>query len=281
MIIVKNIGLLHEHLAQLRKQNSSIGFVPTMGALHAGHLSLIAECQRHCDATVASIFVNPTQFNNPQDFEKYPNTLAKDIALLEQAGCSILFVPTVDEMYPAGEQMQHYQLGYLETILEGKYRPGHFQGVCQIVDKLLQAVQPQVLFLGQKDYQQCMVIAAMIKLRAHATQLKICPTVREEDGLAMSSRNMRLNENERKQALVIIRALCTIKEKIKPGDVTALSETARQYLLANGFEVDYVAIADAQSLDVLQHWDGQSPIVALAAAFVNDVRLIDNLALYP
>ena len=281
MIIVKNIGLLREQLAHFRKQNSAIGFVPTMGALHAGHLSLIEECKKHCDVTVASIFVNPTQFNNRQDFEKYPHTLAKDIALLEQGGCSILFVPTVDEMYPAGEQALHYELGYLETILEGKYRPGHFQGVCQIVDKLLQAVQPQVLFLGQKDYQQCMVVAAMIKLRSHPTQLRVCPTVREADGLAMSSRNMRLNENERNQALAIIRSLQTIKDKMKPGDVTALTDAARQYLQANGFVVDYVEIADAQNLNVLQHWDGQSPIVALAAAFVNDVRLIDNLALYP
>ncbi|RYD80687.1 MAG: 4-phosphopantoate--beta-alanine ligase, partial [Sphingobacteriales bacterium] len=206
-------------------------------------------------------------------------TIEKDIDMLEKAGCDILFLPTVAEMYPAGENTIRYELGFIETVLEGKYRPGHFQGVCRIVDKLLNAVKPSTLYLGQKDYQQCMVINKMITLKSHKTKLQVCDTVREGDGLAMSSRNMRLSENERKHALHIIQSLKQIKAGLKPGDINYLKENATRQLEQNGFKVDYIEIADAVTLEPLDYWDGKKSLVALAAAFLNDVRLIDNLVL--
>ena len=281
MILVKTIADLQHLLAQRRQPGHTIGFVPTMGALHSGHLSLVAESLSANDCTVCSIFVNPTQFNNKEDFEKYPITIENDIALLESAGCDILFLPSVKEMYPPGDIVLHYDLGYLETVLEGRFRPGHFQGVCRIVDKLLTAVQPGTLYLGQKDYQQCMVIAEMIRLKQHPTVLKICATMREPGGLAMSSRNMRLNAAEKEQALHIIQALRSIRENLQPGNITALKEKAVKYLDENGFRTDYVEIADSRSLALLEQWDGSTPVVALVAAFLHEVRLIDNLILYP
>src|SRR6476469_4861359 len=166
MTIFKRISDLSEHLNMLRSAQKTIGFVPTMGALHEGHLSLINTSKLKCDVTVCSIFVNPTQFNDPADFEKYPITIEKDIELLIRNGCDVLFLPSIVEMYPEGtSQTERYDLGELEDRLEGFYRPGHFQGVCRIVDKLLSAVQPDQLFMGQKDFQQCMVIKRLIELK--------------------------------------------------------------------------------------------------------------------
>ncbi|MBC7934668.1 MAG: pantoate--beta-alanine ligase [Rhizobacter sp.] len=279
MILVKTIEELGKLLKNYRSAGESIGFVPTMGALHPGHISLVSESRKNEGVTVCSIFVNPTQFNNPADFDKYPVTIEKDINVLEQAGCTVLFVPATAEMYPANDPVLHYDLGFIETILEGKYRPGHFQGVCRIVDKLLNAVKPDTLFLGRKDYQQCMVIHKMIGLQAHQTQLQVCDTVREADGLAMSSRNMRLNKEDRQTALHIIKILRSIQSNLKPGDLSPLKKVAFQHLEENGFKSDYVEIADAVTLEPVTTWDGKQPLVALAAAFLNEVRLIDNLVL--
>jgi pantoate--beta-alanine ligase len=279
MILIKDIITLKKQLSNYRKTNKSIGFVPTMGALHAGHIALINECNAHNDITVCSIFVNPTQFNNPEDLKKYPKTIEADINKLEKANCSILFLPEVGEMYKTDEIAEHYNLGSLETILEGKYRPGHFQGVCIIVEKLLIAVEPDILYLGRKDYQQCMVINKMIVDKKMPIILKICDTVREVDGLAMSSRNMRLNEVERKQALRIIESLNLIKDNIKPGDITELKKTCAFFLETNGYKVDYIEIADAETLALQNEWDGKRKLVALVAAYLNEVRLIDNIVL--
>ena len=205
-----------------RKQGKKYGFVPTMGALHAGHISLINDSKKASDLTVCSIFVNPTQFNDPKDFEKYPITIEKDIAMLEAAGCDILFLPEVAEMYPGGTSTSiHYELGYLETILEGHYRPGHFQGVCMIVHRLLDIVKPDNLYIGQKDYQQSMVIKKLIELTGmkELVDLNISPTLREAGGLAMSSRNMRLTEQERVKATAIYKTLHLIKEQLKTGEL--------------------------------------------------------------
>jgi pantoate--beta-alanine ligase len=279
MILVKTITELDKILADHRQKNEKIGFVPTMGALHAGHISLIGQSIAENPVTVCSIYVNPTQFNNAADFEKYPITIEKDIDLLEAAGCNILFLPSTAEMYPPGNPVLHYDLGFIETVLEGKFRPGHFQGVCRIVDKLLTAVKPGVLYLGQKDYQQCMVIRKMMELKGHTTLLQVCDTVREAGGLAMSSRNMRLNTAEIAQALHIIKMLRSIQSGLQPGDLHPLKATAVQYLEENGFKVDYVEIADAATLEAVDTWDGQQRLVALVAAFLNEVRLIDNLVL--
>ncbi len=279
MKLIKHIKILKEHVLAHKELGRTIGFTPTMGALHAGHISLIEKSVKENDIGICSIFVNPTQFNNPDDLKKYPITIEADIDLLEKAGCNILFLPSVDEMYLVDEKPSHYNLGNLESLLEGKYRPGHFQGVCIIVDKLLAAVMPHVLYLGKKDYQQCMVIHKMMQEKKYAIQLQICDTVREADGLAMSSRNMRLSVVERKKALCIIESLQMIKEGIKPGNITNLKIAASNFLLNNGYKVDYTEIADAETLELQNHWDGKRKLVALVAAYLNEVRLIDNIVL--
>jgi pantoate--beta-alanine ligase len=227
MIIVKKINDLQKFLAVYADKGQRAGFVPTMGALHNGHISLVAESKKNNLFTVCSIFVNPTQFNDPRDYEKYPITLENDILLLEQSGCDILFVPPVKEIYPDGTmQLKHYDLGYLEKVLEGQYRPGHFQGVCMVIDKLLNIVNSGNLYLGQKDYQQCMVIKKLVELtgREKSLTVNICPTLRETDGLAMSSRNMRLGEEERKRAATIYKVLLFIKNGLVKGNVADLKD---------------------------------------------------------
>jgi pantoate--beta-alanine ligase len=280
MILFKHISPLTLYINKEKKKGNTIGFVPTMGALHNGHIALIDNAKKDTNITVCSIFVNPTQFNQAKDFEKYPITLDKDIDILEKNGCDVLFVPTLKEIYPHGtKNLPHYNLGYLETLLEGKYRPGHFQGVCQVVHRLLNIVHPHNLYIGQKDYQQCMVIKKLIELAHLKTNVIICATLRENDGLAMSSRNMRLNDRERKIAVKISEILLFIKKEIKPGSLQHLKERAKQYLTAQNFKVDYVEIANANDLNLVQNWDGKQKLVALAAAYINEVRLIDNMLL--
>jgi pantoate--beta-alanine ligase len=282
MILFKKSDDLRNHLDVQRKSGEKIGFIPTMGALHPGHISLIERSKEENPLTVCSIFVNPAQFNDPRDFEKYPVTIDKDIYLLEKAGCNLLFLPDISEMYPQkAATAVHYDLGHLETILEGKYRPGHFQGVCKAVNRLLDIVLPDQLYIGQKDYQQCMVIKKLAEIMGVDDQLKIkvCPTLREDDGLAMSSRNTRLNPEERKRATTIFKALCFIKDHLEKGDTVSIKEKAADMLSAENFGIDYVSIADADNLSEVLRWDGKQKLVALVAAFNNEVRLIDNMLL--
>lgn len=277
MIIFKKANALSDYLKQQQDKGKTIGFVPTMGALHAGHLSLIEACRSQNDLTVCSIFVNPTQFNNPDDFAKYPNTITADIAVLTRAANDILFLPTRQEMYPAGHIKKNYDLGTLEHVLEGRFRPGHFQGVCQVMERLLGIVHPDRLFLGQKDYQQCMVISRLVQLLQLDLQLSFMPTLREPDGLAMSSRNLRLNAEERKKAAGIFQTLSWVKSNFQKMDNAALESEARDRLGKQGMQVDYVTINDAETLQPL-HGKERKAIV-LAAASVGQVRLIDNLFL--
>ena len=279
MILFKSVAELNTHIQMARAGGLSIGFVPTMGALHQGHISLIDYSRNQNSLTVSSIFVNPTQFNNPLDFQKYPVTLEQDIDLLEKWGCDILFMPAKDEIYPPGFKSPHYDLGYLETILEGKYRPGHFQGVCQVVDRLLEIVRPNRLYLGQKDYQQCMVLKKLVELTGMDTHIEVCPTLREADGLAMSSRNLRLNPSQRELATTIYQNLAYLKENLQKGPLGQLKQEVRSNLVAAGFKVDYAEIADANTLELLESWDGKQKTVALVAAYLDDIRLIDNLPL--
>ena len=282
MIIFKQSEDLVNKLQSLKKDRKSIGFVPTMGALHNGHIALIQQSLSRNEITVVSIFINPTQFNDKKDFEKYPVTIEKDIELLAAAGCDALFWPTVEEIYPHGyEQPVHYELGYLETVLEGKYRPGHFQGVCRVMNRLLDIMPPDNLYMGQKDYQQCMVVSRLLEIMQSRAVLHTCPTLREPDGLAMSSRNTRLNKTERENAIAIFAALRFIKENIQPGAVSAVIERSRQMLEEKEFRIDYVAIADATTLEPVANWDGKQKLVALVAAFQHEVRLIDNMVLNP
>jgi pantoate--beta-alanine ligase len=280
MILFKKADDINKFITEKAGKGNIIGFVPTLGALHNGHISLITAAKIQSQLVVCSIFVNPTQFNDPKDFEKYPVTLDKDIDLLEKAGCDVLFLPAVTEIYPDGTALkEQYDLGYIETILEGKFRPGHFQGVCQVVNRLLDIVAPDNLYLGQKDYQQCMVIKKMIELKGLKTKIIICPTLRETDGLAMSSRNMRLNAKERQEAVTISQVLAFIKNEIRPGYLQDLKLRSIDILEAQGYKVDYVEIADADTLAIRENWDGKTKLVALVAAFLNEVRLIDNMLL--
>jgi pantoate--beta-alanine ligase len=280
MILFKKTGPLGGWLAGQRNKGQRIGFVPTLGALHQGHLSLMTTSKAENELTVASIFVNPTQFHDPKDFEKYPVTIEKDIELLEAAGVDVLFLPSVQEIYPDGTgQLRHYDLGYLESILEGRYRPGHFQGVCNVVERLLTRVAPDNLYMGQKDYQQCMVVKRLLEIMDSPIRLQPCPTLREPDGLAMSSRNTRLSPAERKNATAIYGALQHLKENLRPGSPQAVLKEAETLLAAFDFKVDYVEIADAANLEIVNDWDGRRKIVALTAAFQHEVRLIDNMLL--
>lgn len=283
MRIFKKGKDLHNYLAQQVKTGKKTGFVPTMGALHAGHLVLAETCKAQNDISVSSIFVNPTQFNNSVDFEKYPITLEKDIYLLEKTGCDVLFIPTVKEIYPNGLQpTREYELGDLEDKLEGKFRPGHFQGVCQVVHRLLDTILPHQLYLGQKDYQQTLVIARLIHMLGYQkkTRLVVCPTLREADGLAMSSRNQRLNPQERKTATTIFETLSYIKHNMHVKEPGELKSYAVKKLTEKGFVVDYVEIADTSTLDPILSWKDSLQPIALIAAFLNEVRLIDNLVLW-
>lgn len=279
MILFKEAKSLKNHLEKCKSQGQSVGFVPTMGALHQGHLALVQHSKQQCGATVCSIFVNPTQFNDPKDFEKYPVTIENDLLLLEEQGTDIVFLPSVPEMYPEGLQpATHYNIGYLENILEGYYRPGHFQGVCRVLDKFLQVVNPDVMFMGRKDYQQCMVVKRLIELNNIPTRLSIVDTLREADGLAMSSRNMRLQPGDRQNALAIYRALNYIKQHIHITPLHQLTAEASNIVLQGGFDkIDYIQVCNADTLQPVETADGTTPLVALAAAFIGGVRLIDNV----
>jgi pantoate--beta-alanine ligase len=281
MKLFRSAGLLHEHIAGLRDTGTKIGFIPTMGALHEGHLQLIKQSLSNGCLTVCSIFVNPTQFNNPTDFAKYPKTPDADLQMLEQAGTDLVYVPEVADVYPNGlNNLEKFDLGYLETILEGSARPGHFQGVCQVMKRLLTIINTDMLFMGQKDYQQCLVINWLLKAMNSHTQLITAATVRQPDGLAMSSRNRRLSEEGRLKATTIFKTLEFVQSNLKAGNMETLLVQARENLELNGFRVDYVEMAGAEDLRLIRQWDGHSSLVCLIAAFLEDVRLIDNMIIH-
>lgn len=279
MIIFKLSDQLSAYCEKERKAGLKIGFVPTMGALHQGHLSLIEASMTQNDITICSIFINPTQFNNKEDFKNYPVTLEQDIERLISAGCDVLFQPPVEEVYPTAFVSKEYNLGQMEHILEGFYRPGHFQGVCQVVERLLSIIHPHVLYLGQKDFQQCMVVKRLLELMQDtpSIRLEVIPTVREADGLAMSSRNLRLTEAQRQIAPVIYHTLSGIKQNLHTKSLVQLEEEAKENLQKNTFVVDYVSIVNANTLAPAQ--STTEPLVAVVAAFLGDIRLIDNLIL--
>ncbi|WP_160710975.1 pantoate--beta-alanine ligase [Chitinophaga solisilvae] len=283
MYLFKRSNDLKKHLDLVRKSNKSIGFVPTMGALHSGHLSLIQAAKKENDVVICSIFVNPTQFNDPKDFEKYPITIEEDIKKLNDASTDILFLPSVEEMYPEGlSTNETYDFGELETILEGKFRPGHFQGVGRIVHKLLDIVQPHKLFMGQKDLQQCLIIRKLLIITNSPVELVVCPTMREPSGLAMSSRNERLSPAARKKAVAIYQELEKIQQEFSKG--LYFLEAAREAadnLKKQGFEPEYVdvLILDSGDLRHISEPPGNNTVVVAVAAWLDGIRLIDNMIL--
>ncbi|HJV19055.1 MAG TPA: pantoate--beta-alanine ligase [Sediminibacterium sp.] len=259
-----------------------VGFVPTMGALHEGHLALIEQSRAQCDITVCSIFINPTQFTNAQDLEKYPVTTQEDIEKLQAAHCDLLFLPSTEVIYPNGFAIkQPYLLGNLENVLEGAFRPGHFQGVAQVVDRLLQIVRPACLLMGEKDWQQTRVINKM--LLGHTSYptptLVIGPTIREASGLAKSSRNLRIPAERLPNAAALYHSLQQINSRISKSNPKDLIEVAKQQLLAAGFEkVEYIAVVEADTLEEKENFYKGDHLRILGAAWYFGVRLIDNIS---
>jgi len=266
---------LQQYLQELRNENQTLGFVPTMGALHAGHLSLIKQARESNNIVICSIFVNPTQFTDPADLEKYPRPITEDIKKLNAAECDILFNPPVTEMY-AGHEHWHLDIGELENLLEGKFRPGHYQGVTQVVYKLFNIVKPDMAFFGQKDYQQVLVIRKMAELMHMPVKLVMCPIEREPDGLAMSSRNIHLSPDDRQHALVLSKALFLLKDNFNRYAIRQFQAEAIALIDSEpGVELEYLEIADGETLRPAN--GNTKHIVALVAAKVGHTRLIDNV----
>lgn len=279
MEIIHTIAALKMLLAPLQKAKSKVALVPTMGALHNGHISLIKIAQQHAQFVVCSIFVNPTQFTDPKDLEKYPRPLEHDIKMLKDAGCNVVFMPTVKEMYPSFPVAEnwHINLGEAEFLLEGEFRKGHYQGVTQIVKKLFDAVHPDIAFFGQKDFQQVLMIKNMVKHFAMPIEIVSCPIIREADGLAMSSRNIHLSVADRQNALVLSKALQYVKDNFETLDLPALLNNAKSMISETpGVELDYFTIANGDTLlPIVNKSEGNK--VALVAAKVGETRLIDNM----
>lgn len=279
MIIFKRSDDCAAYLARIRKNNHTLGFVPTMGALHKGHLALVNSSTKENDLTICSIFVNPTQFNNPDDLKKYPIAIEQDINLLEKAGCDILFLPAKHEIYPKSKKISVPQvtLHYLATEMEAAKRPGHFDGVMQVVHRLLQIIQPDKLYMGQKDYQQQLIISKLLK--AYHPDIILCtiPTVREQSGLAMSSRNKRLSTTQRKRSNSIYRALQYISKGLPSIEIDKLLKEGKDIMESEGLKVEYLEIADAETLSLLTRISNGDRIVICTAAYVDDIRLIDNI----
>lgn len=276
--VINTIAALKMLLKPRKLAQQKIALVPTMGALHKGHVSLIKIAQQHADIVVCSIFVNPTQFTDPKDLEKYPRPLEHDIEMLQEAGCDFVFMPAVSEMYPAPENW-HIDLGDAEFVLEGAFRKGHYQGVTQIVKKLFDAVEPDLAFFGQKDFQQILMVQHMVAVLNLPVEIISCPIIREEDGLAMSSRNIHLSVTDRRNALVLNEALQFVKENFNSFSIDELVKQATT-IISNtpGVDLDYFTIADGETLMPEQDKTSKH-LVALVAAKVGETRLIDNMIL--
>ena len=280
MQIFNTKNSLHRYLQGVRGTQKTTALVPTMGALHEGHLSLIRQAKQSADVTICSIFVNPTQFNDPKDLEKYPRPLENDIALLESVSCDVLFLPSVEEMYPDSNENWHLDLGPLETIWEGEHRPGHFQGVTQIVYKLFTAVQPNFACFGQKDFQQVMVVQKMIDVKQMPVKLIVCPIIRNPQGLALSSRNMRLSPEGKEKALIISKALQHVKAHFRSVSVDELTQTGSNIILSEkGVTPEYFSICETRTLQQVNELHADKEYVALVVAWVEGVRLLDNMLL--
>ena len=283
MITLKIITEIKEFLAQKRSEKQGVGFVPTMGALHAGHIALIEQCKTENRVVVASIFVNPTQFNNKEDLEKYPRTVEADSVMLEKAGCDVLFAPDVDEMYNGGSDSGTWEsvdLKKLDQVMEGAHRPGHFKGVMQVVSKLFDIVEPDRAYFGQKDLQQLVVIKEMVRQLNYPVEIIACPTIRESDGLAMSSRNVRLTAAERKVAPKISQILLQMKELSATKNADELRSFAEEeFKKEKLFTLEYVELADTKSLMPVKNLFEHLDVAVCVALKLGNVRLIDNILL--
>ena len=277
MKIIHTISELQAELSALKAQGKMVGLVPTMGALHAGHASLVERSVAENDVTVVSIFVNPTQFNDKNDLLKYPRTLEADCELLQSVGAMIAFAPSVEEVYPE-PATRSFSYAPLDTVMEGTFRPGHFNGVCQIVSKLFDMVQPHRAYFGEKDFQQLAIIREMVRQMNYPLEIVGCPIVREADGLAMSSRNTRLSVEERTTALNISRILFESQKYAKVHTLAETKSFVEEGIAAiEGLRLEYYEVVDDRTLQTVREWDEAEGIVGCITVFCGDVRLIDNI----
>jgi pantoate--beta-alanine ligase len=277
MLTVTTIQEVQNILSPMREEGKSIGFVPTMGALHTGHTELMRRAADENDVLVVSIFVNPTQFNNPNDLRSYPRTLNEDLEKCKQVGVTLVFAPEVNEIYPTPDTRQ-FDFGQLDKVMEGRFRPGHFNGVAQVVSKLFDIVKPHRAYFGQKDFQQLAIIRRMVSDLSIAVEIIGCPTIREADGLAMSSRNTLLTPEQRQNAPIIAKTLHQARNKAGEMSVKEMLNWVVQQINGNPFlEVEYFEIANAQTLESVNDWSDAPSLVGCIAVQVGNVRLIDNI----
>ena len=277
MKVIHTIKDLQAELSVLKAQGKKVGLVPTMGALHAGHASLVKRSVNENEVTVVSVFVNPTQFNDKNDLVKYPRTLDADCKLLEACGATYAFAPSVEEMYPEPDTRQ-FSYAPLDTVMEGAFRPGHFNGVCQIVSKLFEAVKPHRAYFGEKDFQQLAIIREMVRQMQFDLEIVGCPIVREEDGLALSSRNARLSAEERENALKISQTLFKSRTFAATHTVSETLKFGEDAIAAvPGLRLEYFEIVDGNTLQKVDNWNQTSYVVGCITVFCGDVRLIDNI----
>ena len=277
MRLIRKIDEMRKYVRE-RKNKKLIGFVPTMGYLHEGHLSLIRKARRECDEVIVSIFVNPTQFGRGEDYHSYPRDLKRDIALSEKEKVDVIFAPSVEEMYPEGYSTFVQVEGRLSSVLEGASRPGHFRGVCTVLVKLFNIINPDISFFGEKDFQQALIVKKMVEDLNIDTRIVLLPTVREEDGLAMSSRNSYFNEEERKAAIILYRSLKKAKEWIDQGERSSsrIIQKMKDFIAKEPLaRIDYIAIVDSKSLEEVEQVE-RGNLIALAV-YIGKVRLIDNM----
>ena len=281
MLLFKRIIDLQKYLNSLKSRGLQVGFIPTMGALHKGHESLIARSKAENEVTIASIFVNPTQFNDAKDLNKYPRTPERDVEMLTEAGCDVLFMPEASEIYPQGTTPSvKFNFGKLDKVLEGTFRPSHFDGMAQVVHRLLDIIKPNRLYMGQKDFQQFTIVASMLEQTKSKTELIMCEIVREKDGLAMSSRNTRLSPEDRIKATLIYKTLHEAADMVgeySPADIQKIA--VGKLRLEQDFKLEYFEIIDGRTLLPIRLFEDTDFAVAVTAVWVGDVRLIDNMIL--
>ncbi len=280
MEIFKQIAPLKSFLEEHRRAGKSIGLVPTMGALHAGHVALIETSKAHNQITVCSIYINPTQFNNAVDLQKYPRTLALDTALLEKTGCDVIFCPDNEEMYRQPSSLT-FDFGSLDKVMEGKFRPGHFSGVALVVAKLFNIVQPTQAYFGQKDWQQFAIISKLTEELRFGLTLHGVPTLRESDGLAMSSRNLRLTDTQRPRAIVFYKALLAAKSMLRNKEsISTVKDSVKKIVEAEPeIKLEYFEVTDSKNLTVLKNVEASDKPIMCIAGYVGEIRLIDNMFL--
>ncbi len=281
MFIFKRVAHIQDWIQKRKAEGWNIGFVPTMGALHKGHLSLVEACKQNCDGTIVSIFVNPKQFNDKKDLVNYPRPIERDLKMLFESGVEVVFLPEVEDIYPPDSSTTiDFDPGVAATTMEGKFRPGHFSGMAEVVYRLLNITTPDCLYMGQKDFQQFSIIRKLISDFKLPINLELCPTIREESGLAMSSRNVRLSEQAREKAAMIYANLVEAKKSFQAGK--SVEEIRAQFfaaLIQEQFNPEYMEVVDGYTLAAVEQMNQAEQIVVCCAVFVEEVRLIDNMVL--